>query len=229
MPATMNRREVIKRTALLMGTAVSAPMIMAILKGCKSEPVLGWQPLFFTKEQAQVVSRVADIILPKTDSPAASELGVPAFIEQMVQQAYGTEDRERFMSGLDAFASGAGKPFGDLSNEEQEAHVRQTHDQAINEELTAVAKRNGKTFDQLSAEERTAMLRKAQDGDADEEKADKGLPYKRPFITMMKELTLLGYFTSETGATQVLQYAPVPGAYFGCQSLAEAGGKTWAT
>jgi hypothetical protein len=47
---------------------------------------------------------------------------------------------------------------------------------------------------------------------------------------MVKELTLLGYFTSEPGATQVLQYRPVPGAYHACVPLTQAGkGKTWAT
>jgi hypothetical protein len=45
---------------------------------------------------------------------------------------------------------------------------------------------------------------------------------------MAKELTLLGFFTSEPGATQVLQYDPVPGAYHGCVPLEEVG-KTWAT
>jgi hypothetical protein len=45
---------------------------------------------------------------------------------------------------------------------------------------------------------------------------------------MIKELTCLGFFTSEPGATQVLQYEAVPGAYHGCVPLAEVG-KTWAT
>jgi hypothetical protein len=40
---------------------------------------------------------------------------------------------------------------------------------------------------------------------------------------------MLGFFTSEPGATQVLQYDPVPGAYKGCIPLSEAGnGKAWA-
>jgi gluconate 2-dehydrogenase gamma chain len=57
-----------------------------------------------------------------------------------------------------------------------------------------------------------------------------GLPTQRPFILTVKELTMLGYFTSEPGATQVLQYSPVPGAYKGCVPVSEAGnGKTWAT
>ena len=51
----------------------------------------------------------------------------------------------------------------------------------------------------------------------------------RPFMLMVKELTLLGYFTSEVGATQVLQYNPLPGPYRGCVPLAQAGnGRLWA-
>ena len=47
-------------------------------------------------------------------------------------------------------------------------------------------------------------------------------------VLKVKELTLLGFFTSEPGATQVLQYEAVPGAYHGCVPLAEVG-RTWAT
>ena len=50
------------------------------------------------------------------------------------------------------------------------------------------------------------------------------------FLLSVKELTMLGFFTSEAGATQVLQYQAVPGAYKGCVPVSEAGnGKTWAT
>ncbi len=36
---------------------------------------------------------------------------------------------------------------------------------------------------------------------------------------LMKELTLLGYFTSKPGATQALRYLPVPGGYKGSVKL----------
>jgi len=40
---------------------------------------------------------------------------------------------------------------------------------------------------------------------------------------------LLGFFTSKAGATEVLQYAAVPGGFQGCVPLAKAGnGKSWA-
>jgi hypothetical protein len=47
-------------------------------------------------------------------------------------------------------------------------------------------------------------------------------------FTMLRELTLLGYFTSEIGATQALAYDAVPGGYRGCLDL-KPGQKAWAT
>jgi hypothetical protein len=50
----------------------------------------------------------------------------------------------------------------------------------------------------------------------------------KPFIIEVKELVITGFFTSEPGATQVLQYNQVPGPFKGCVPLSEVG-KTWAT
>jgi hypothetical protein len=44
---------------------------------------------------------------------------------------------------------------------------------------------------------------------------------------MLKELTLLGYFTSETGYTQALRYAETPGRYDPCVPY-EEGEPAWA-
>jgi len=44
---------------------------------------------------------------------------------------------------------------------------------------------------------------------------------------IIKELTLLGYFTSEAGATQALNYNMVPGRFDGCVDL-KPGQKAWA-
>jgi len=49
-----------------------------------------------------------------------------------------------------------------------------------------------------------------------------------PALALLKELTLLGYFTSEIGATQALAYDRVPGAYRGCIPLAP-NQRAWAT
>lgn len=90
-------------------------------------------------------------------------------------------------------------------------------------------KEYGDPFIELSAEDQAAFVKKVHDAAVEAEKAAKPAP-KRPFILATKELTMLGFFTSEPGATQVLQYQAVPGSYKGCIPLSETGnGKTWAT
>jgi hypothetical protein len=48
------------------------------------------------------------------------------------------------------------------------------------------------------------------------------------YFGLMKQLTLLGFFTSEVGATQALRYVAVPGKYEGCIPYAK-GDKAWAS
>ncbi|MEX2231024.1 MAG: gluconate 2-dehydrogenase subunit 3 family protein [Cyclobacteriaceae bacterium] len=194
----MDRREALKRTALLMGGVVSAPAIMGVLKGCTAKPGIDWKPVFLNEDQASVVTQVAEIIIPRTDTPGAKDVGVPGFIDKMLKEVYSGEDQKFFTDGLLAFNEEAKKQYGD-------------------------------DFAELDEEDQTALVKKIHDEAVETEQTTNPEP-KRPFILMMKELTMLGFFTSEPGATQVLQYVPVPGAYKGCIPLSEAGnGKTWAT
>ena len=55
-----------------------------------------------------------------------------------------------------------------------------------------------------------------------------GAPTGSPFFRMMKELTLLGYYTSEAGATRELRYEQVPGRFDACIPVADVG-RAWAT
>ncbi len=47
-----------------------------------------------------------------------------------------------------------------------------------------------------------------------------------PFFAIIKEMTLVGYYTSEAGATQELRYKPVPIYYDGCVPVEDVG-RTW--
>lgn len=194
----MDRREALKRTAWLMGGVVSAPAIMGVLKGCAAKPTIDWKPVFLSEDQGILVTEVAEIIIPKTDTPGAKDTGVPGFIDLMLKDVYSKEDQDRYLEGLKAFDEAAKKEYGD-------------------------------SFIDLNDEQRTAFVKKVHDEAVKAERETTPAP-KRPFILMTKELTMLGFFTSEPGATQVLQYIAVPGSYKGCIPLSEAGnGKTWAT
>ena len=49
-----------------------------------------------------------------------------------------------------------------------------------------------------------------------------------PFFSLMKNMTVLGYFNSELGATMAANYDKIPGKYQGCIAINKYGGKVWA-
>ena len=197
---TLTRREALKRVAWLMGGTVSASAILAIQKGYSATTPAGKKTSILTPPQMGIVAAVSEIMIPRTDTPGAIDVGVPRFIDLMLEDVYTQKDREHYLAGLADFNAAAhteqGKEFLALEPTHQVALVRKFHDAAVIEE------------------QRPNRL---------------GEELQRPFILMTKELTLLGFFTSEAGATQVLQYVAVPGSYHACLPVEQAGnGKTWA-
>ena len=88
-------------------------------------------------------------------------------------------------------------------------------------------KKYGKTFMELDTRQKTELLT-ALDQEQKEETKNKQAQAFVHYFRMMKELTLLGYFTSEVGCTKALRYIPVPGKYVGCIPYRK-GDKAWAT
>lgn len=195
----IHRRELLRRAAVLLGGSLSAPAMLGMLQGCSANPAADPDGSFLGRARFGVVAEVAEIMIPRTDTPGARDVGVAGFIDTMLANVYPESAQRRYLAGLDDF------------------------------ERDAVA-RTGQTFLSLDVDARrefvTAVHAEALSG-----AGPGGVPgRRRPFILMTKELVLLGYFTSEPGATQVLQYDPLPGAYHGCLALTAAGtGRTWAT
>lgn len=104
----MNRRQVLQYTAWITGASVSAPLAGAILSGCSRAPqeeVVGASqnsmPMlhFFSPDQFKKVTILADAILPKTDSPSASDVGVPETVDTMIGQVFDADYHRTFKAG----------------------------------------------------------------------------------------------------------------------------------
>lgn len=94
-------------------------------------------------------------------------------------------------------------------------------------QLNDVAKKNYKTdFIKMSADQRQEMLT-GIDNEQREFQKTKKPEAPSHYFRMMKELTLLGYFTSEIGCTQALRYVERPGRYEGCIPYTR-GQRAWA-
>ena len=95
--------------------------------------------------------------------------------------------------------------------------------ETLDDESTA---QNGKAFVDASPAERLTLLERL-DREQQAHSASQAEDAPAHYFRMLKELALLGYFTSEIGYTQAMRYAETPGRYDPCASL-EPGGRIWA-
>lgn len=99
--------------------------------------------------------------------------------------------------------------------------------EGMNKLEDASKKKNSKSFMESSAKERHDLL-VALDAEAKEYQKNKKEGDPSHYFSMIKQLTLWGYFSSEIGAKQALRYVEVPGRYEGCIPY-KKGDKAWAT
>ena len=194
----MDRRELIQKAAMLLGGAISASAMSGVLAGCVSTPGAGGKQTFFTPSEMKTATAVADQILPRTDTPGALDVGVPAFMDRMMAGYYQDKQRRILRDGL----------------------VRMDKD--------AMAA-NGAVFAALTPDQQVALM-KVYDREAYEQnRRNTTNPNADPhFFRILKELTIVGFCTSEVGATKFLNYAAIPGPLRSDVPYSEIG-KAWAT
>src|SRR5437879_2316837 len=169
----IDRREALRRAALLLGGTLSTSTIAGVLAGCEvrrtSEGV--WAPRALTPDQLELVATIAEHILPETDTPGARAALVHRFIDAMLADSYSPDERQHFVAGLvdvDARAQrSSGRAFLRCATHQQRA-----------------------VLDQLDREAFAAPL----DREAFAAPLDRSVT---PFFRTVKELTVVGYYTSE--------------------------------
>lgn len=213
----MDRRIALKNMGLSLGYVVAMPTLISIVQSCKNEKVLEWTPDFFTPEQGSVLKQLVDIIIPKTDTPSASEEQVHLFIDRLTDQVT-EKDKQDFMKmSLDKFIEKALKDSGkekagDLEPKDLEPVLADSLKKTKEDQI-----KNFKAIDQY-----TEAMANGQSADITDEVSRFG------FANNLRGLTIWGYKSSEYVGEKVLAYLPIPGEYIGCGDLNElTGGKAW--
>ena len=185
----MKRRDAIKKVAILLGGTLSAPTLMAMSRWEQSF-IQNTEGVLFslTEMQRKIVAEVAEMIIPKTDTAGAKDAGVPAFIEMMLKDCYYEPEHLSFMKGIMALEQ---SKFLDLDE------TRRT---------LMLKKIEAETKDMMKARE----VKQTKMGDNEDKEVMKAQAEGLPFWRLMKELTLLGYFTSEVGTKASFEYVQIP-------------------
>jgi phosphorylcholine metabolism protein LicD len=196
----MERRELLKTIALLTGTAVVGGEFF--LSGCKNPTT---KKTAFTPAMIDLLDEVAETIIPTTDTPGAKAAKTGLFMQVMIDDCYTKEEQAAFIKG-------------------------------ISELDQSCLQKNGTSFIKLNAEKREAFLKELEkeakafnenNRKKAEETGKKGPTPPPHYYSMMKQLTLWGFFSSETGMTKTLRHVPVPGRYDGNVPYTK-GEKAWA-
>jgi hypothetical protein len=190
----IDRREAIRRVSALLGGAALVGG-RALFAACEraslplEEATLG----DFTAKDIAFLDEIAETILPATKTPGAKAAKTGAFMALMVTDCYRQPEQKVFRDGM-----------------------RKVDD--------AMRKANGHSFMEAPPLQRTAVLtvldrEQKRAMDAREAAAAQAMGSAGPpahYFRMMKELALLGYFTSEAGCTQALRYVESPGRFDPC-------------
>lgn len=228
----ITRREALRRTAWLLGGAISAPTLAGVMTGCGGDRAGGSRKVL-TAGQLALVGTIAEHIIPETDTPGAKAVHVDRFIDEMLASYYPEEERALFLTGLadvDERARQAhGRPFLECTPEQQLDLLLQ-----LDRESFAPARPRPEEPAEPDVRERTeggdSPLPPEAEADTvrwihGESRSPDGA--RLPFFRTMKELTVVGYYTSEVGATVELRHEAVPGRYEGCVPFSRIG-RTWA-
>jgi len=199
----IDRREAIRRTTWMLG-GMSLVGGSGLLAACESgaRPEAGArEPIGdFTIDDMALLDEIADTIIPATDTPGAKAAEVGPFVALMVTDVYSPREQEVFRAGM-------------------------TRVQAVMVERHGVGFAGASPAQRLALVEELDQERFDYDPPPPAEGEDGSPPH---FFQMMKQLTLLGYFTSEIGCTQALQYSESPGRFDPCAPYTP-GERAWAS
>ncbi len=231
-PGMIDRREAIMRvTALLGGVALVGGN--ALLTGCrdadtkadnKASAAAGIDAPF-TAEDIAFLDEVADTILPETSTPGAKAAKTGAFMALIVTDSYQPGDQKVFREGMRKLDEASRKAHK-VSFMAATPQQRLTLLEALDREQKAYSD-NRDAENRKKAEQFLPDQRKEASKDAAAPAAAITADPPAHYFRMMKELALLGYFTSEIGYTRALRYEESPGRFDPCVPY-RPGEKAWA-
>lgn len=210
----MNRRDALLRVATMVGATMTLPglgssALADTLEASAAKRIATGKPVLFTADQDALVADLAEVIIPTTKTPGAKAAKVNEIIDVVLKDCYKQPDQQRFIEGLTMTQKlsqdGYGKSFSQLDNNQKIEVVKKLEADAKQQKMN-VARAVAGQQDVVIPEEKRNVT---------------------PFFAMLKDLTLMGYFTSEIGCTQALEYVATPGRYEGCVPL-KPGQKAWA-
>ena len=208
---TISRRDAVRLvTALLGGAAIagSDDLLAFSFDDAALSRTMAQGAGAFTAADVALLDEIAETILPETSTPGAKAAKTGAFMALMVTDVYTEAQRQVFMDGV-----------GQVNRATVRAHGVDFMSASAAQRLAVV--------EALDREQKAAMDARLPEPVNRAPAAPAAPDEPAHYFRMMKELALLGFFTSEIGCTKALRYIEAPGRYDPCAPLAP-GDRSWA-
>ncbi|HEX6823683.1 MAG TPA: gluconate 2-dehydrogenase subunit 3 family protein [Candidatus Sulfotelmatobacter sp.] len=188
----MQRREILRLLATGTALQLAPSKWLVFARGVRSLLAEAGSLRTLTPHQDATLKALADMIIPRTDTPAASDAGVSEFVDLVLTDWYEDLERAHFLDGLATVDS------------QSRALFQQNF-------IDCSTEQKGKLLTELGAK----MLEGAVPGSR-HRSVQRPAPPKTNFYADFRRLALTAYYTSEAGATQALHYEVIPEQYQGC-------------
>ena len=208
----ITRREVIQQVATLLGGAalVGGDRLLAISVDDEALAQAMRQGVgTFTAAEVALLDEIAETILPETTTPGAKAAKTGAFMAVMVTDVYTPASQQVFRDGMQSLDEACRNAHGATFMQATPAQ-RLTVLEALDREQKAA----------MDARIPQPSNRAPAPATSNDDPAH--------YFRMMKELALLGYFTSEIGCTKAMRYIESPGRFDPCAPHAP-GDRSWAS
>ena len=223
--SAITRREALRRVSALMGgitlVATDRLELLAFEPAALDQTMAGGVGLF-TAGDVALLDEIAETILPETTTPGAKAAKTGAFMALIVTDSYSLRDQKVFRDGMQKLEAASVKANGT-------GFMKSTPEQrlALLETLDKEQKAEADVRKQEALKKTQALIAQpAPVGDAPVATPITAEPAVH-YFRMMKELALLGFFTSEIGCTQAQRYVESPGRFDPCVPYTP-GEKAWA-
>lgn len=213
----MDRRRALRNIGLTTGFVAASPALLSLLQSCTAEKA-SWIPEFFTPEEGTALTNIVDVIIPKTDTPSASEVNVPQFIDKYIIEVEFEEDQKRYKKRMEGLV----KQLKAKYSEDLADITPEQYEEIVADNLKVDGDKREDLNKRISVEGNEINLDKAEKEEQDNEALAFGM------INDLRWTTINAFKNSQKIGEEVLAYDPVPGVYNGCVPLEEVTqGKAW--
>lgn len=136
----MKRREAILKTTWILGSAVFGPGLLQAIQGCQPKVSEEQDLMVLNGHQFNLAQSLSDTILPKTDTPSASEVQVPQFLDLLLRDVFDEPVKQHLIDGINLFdeacRSSLGKSFVQLDQAVRNQYLEEKDKEVMSEAYT---------------------------------------------------------------------------------------------